>query len=147
MADPLRKIEIQLEDLFEKRTGILSARTVSAGKILARLIEMLEETARPGPDGRWIAPNVFHLSFGKRIWQAASTVPDLKDLLTAKLEEHIKQSEMILLHPIRIDWELDSSLREESIRAKAEIFRSGEESTDAFPPSPIRSSRCRAARS
>jgi pSer/pThr/pTyr-binding forkhead associated (FHA) protein len=136
MADPLRKIEIQLENLFEKRTGVLSARTLSAGKILARLIGTLEETARPGPDGRWIAPNVFHLAFGKRIWQTASSVPDLKDLLTAKLEEHIEQSEMILLHPIRIDWEPDASLREESIRAKAEIYPSSEERTDAFPPEP-----------
>jgi Inner membrane component of T3SS, cytoplasmic domain/Protein of unknown function (DUF3662) len=136
MADPLRKIEIQLENLFEKRTGTLSSRTLNAGKILARLIETLEETARPGPDGRWIAPNVFQLSFGKRIWQTASSIPDLKELLTAKVEEHVKQSEMILLHPIRIEWEPDFTLREESIRAKAEVFPSGEERTDAFPPDP-----------
>jgi hypothetical protein len=136
MADPLRKIEIQLENLFEKRTGTLSAQSMHTGKILARLIETLEENSRPGPDGRWIAPNIFHLAFGKRISQSASSIPDLKVLLTAKVEEHIKQSEMILLHPIRIEWETDPSLREESIRAKAEIFRSGEESTDAFPPEP-----------
>ncbi len=136
MADPLRKIEIQLENLFEKRTGALSARTLNAGKILARLIETLEETARPGPDGRWIAPNDFRLSFGKRIWETAASVPDLKDLLTSKVQEHIKQSEMILLNPIRIEWEFDPALREESIRAKAEIFPSGEERTDAFPPEP-----------
>jgi hypothetical protein len=136
MADPLRKIEIQLENLFEKRTGTLSARTLNAGKILARLIETLEETARPGPDGRWIAPNVFHLALGKRIWETASSVSDLKDLLAAKMEEHIQQSEMILLHPIRIEWEPDPALREESIRAKAEIIPAGEERTDAFPPEP-----------
>jgi pSer/pThr/pTyr-binding forkhead associated (FHA) protein len=136
MADPLRKIEIQLENLFEKRTGALSSRTLNAGKILARLIETLEETAHPGPDGRWIAPNAFHLSLGKRIWETASSLPDLKELLTIKVEEHVKQSEMILLHPIRIEWGPDSTLREESIRAKAEVFPSGEDRTDAFPPDP-----------
>jgi len=136
MADPLRKIEIQLENLFEKRTGVLSAHTVHAGKILARLVETLEEGAQPGPGGRWIAPNGFHVSLGNRIWQTASSVPDLKHLLASKLEEHVKHSEMILLNPIWIEWEPDSSLREESIRAKAEIIRSGEERTDAFPPEP-----------
>src|SRR4030042_4869467 len=110
MADPLRKIKIQLENLFEKRTGVLSAHTVHAGKILGRVIETLEESAQPGPGGRWIAPNVFHLSLGKRIWQTASSLPDLKGLLAGKLEERVKESEMILLHPIRIEWESDSSL-------------------------------------
>ena len=43
MTDPLRKIEIQLENLFEKKTGVLSAQLVHAGKILARLIEALED--------------------------------------------------------------------------------------------------------
>jgi len=136
MADPLRKIEIQLENLFEKRTGALSAQSMHAGKILARLIETLEENAKPGPDGRWIAPNSFRLALGKRISHSASSIPDLKVLLASKLEEHIKQSGMILLQPIRIDWETDPSLREESIRVKAEIYRTGEESTDAFPPEP-----------
>jgi pSer/pThr/pTyr-binding forkhead associated (FHA) protein len=138
MANPLRKIEIQFENLFEKRTGILSAHTVHAGKILARLIETLEESAQPGPDGRWIAPNIFRLSLGKRIWQTVSNLPDLKELLVSKLDAHIQQSEMILRNPIQIEWEMDSSLREESIRAKAEIFRSGEERTDAFQPTTYR---------
>jgi hypothetical protein len=136
MSDPLRKLEIQLENLFEKRTGMLSAQSLHAGKILARLIETLEENANPGPDGRWIAPNGFHLLFGKRIAQSAAAIPDLAVLLTTKLEEHIKQNEMILLHPIRIDWETDLSLREESIRVKTEILPAGEENTDAFPPEP-----------
>ncbi len=79
MADPLRKIELQLENIFEKKTGALSAQSLSAGKILARLIEALEESARPGPDGRWIAPNVFHLAFGKRISQSAVLHPGPED--------------------------------------------------------------------
>jgi pSer/pThr/pTyr-binding forkhead associated (FHA) protein len=140
MADPLRKIEIQLENLFEKKTGVLSAHIVHAGKILARLIEALEERAEQGPGGRWIAPNVYRLKLGKRIWQTASAVEDLKTLLADKLQEHITQSEMILLNPIQIDFEEDPSLREESIRVLAEIYRSGEESTDAFaavPAGPI----------
>ncbi|MBN1438135.1 MAG: FHA domain-containing protein [Anaerolineales bacterium] len=43
---------------------------------------------------------------------------------------------MILLNPIHIELAEDSSLRDEGIRVRAEIFRSGEESTDAFlvPP-------------
>jgi|WetSurMetagenome_2_1015567.scaffolds.fasta_scaffold365036_1 hypothetical protein len=133
MADPLRKIEIQLENLFEKRTGILSAHILHAGKILARLIEALEERAEQGPGGRWIAPNVYHLKLGKRIWQSASAVGDLGGLLGGKLEEHIAQSEMILLNPIRIEFACDDTLREESIRVFAEILRSGEEHTDSIP--------------
>jgi pSer/pThr/pTyr-binding forkhead associated (FHA) protein len=43
---------------------------------------------------------------------------------------------MILLNPIQIEFETDPSLRDESIRIRAEIFRSGEESTDAFSSSP-----------
>jgi hypothetical protein len=136
MADPLRKIEIQLENLFETRTGALSAQSMYAGKILARLIETLEENAQPGPDGRWIAPNVFRLSFGKRLVKSASSIPDLTVLLTTKLEEHIRQSEMILLHPIRIDWEADPALREDGLLAAAEIIRTAEENTDAFPADP-----------
>jgi pSer/pThr/pTyr-binding forkhead associated (FHA) protein len=136
MADPLRKIEIQLENLFEKRTGVLSAHIVHAGKILARMIEALEERSEQGPGGRWIAPNIYHLKLGKRLWQTASAVPDLKALLASKLEEHVTQSEMILLNPIQIDFEADPSLREESIRVRAEIFRPGEEHTDAFPSTP-----------
>jgi hypothetical protein len=133
MSDPLRKIEIQLENIFEKRTGVLSAHILHAGKILARLIEALEERAEQGPGGRWIAPNVYRLKLGKRIWQTASAVPDLGTLLGAKLEEHIAQSEMILLNPIQIEFASDDSLREESIRVFAEIVRSGDEHTDAFP--------------
>jgi hypothetical protein len=133
MADPLRKIEIQLENIFEKRTGVLSAHILHAGKILARLIEALEERAEQGPGGRWIAPNVYRLKLGKRIWQTASAVPDLDALLGAKLEEHITQSEMILLNPIQIEFTSEDSLREESIRVFAEIVRSGDEHTDAFP--------------
>ncbi len=133
MSDPLRKIEIQLENMFEKRTGVLSAHILYAGKILARLIEALEERAEQGPGGRWIAPNVYHLKLGKRIWQTASAVPDLGALLAAKLDEHIAQSEMILLNPIQIEFTSDDSLREESIRVFAEIVRSGDENTDAFP--------------
>jgi len=133
MSDPLRKIEIQLENMFEKRTGILSAHILYAGKILARLIEALEERAEQGPGGRWIAPNVYRLKLGKRIWQTASAVPDLNTLLAAKLEEHIAQSEMLLLNPIQIEFASDDSLREESIRVFAEIVRSGDERTDAFP--------------
>jgi pSer/pThr/pTyr-binding forkhead associated (FHA) protein len=136
MADPLRKIEIQLENLFEKRTGVLSAHIVYAGKILARMIEALEEHSEQGPGGRWIAPNVYHLKLGRRLWQTASAVPDLKALLGAKLEEHVTQSEMILLNPIQIELEADPALREESVRVRAEIFRSGEEHTDAFPSIP-----------
>jgi len=132
MADPLRKIEIQLENLFEKRTGMLSAHILHAGKILARMIEALEERAEQGPGGRWLAPNTFHLKLGKRIWQTASSIPDLKTLLGNKLEEHVRQSEMILLNPIQIEFEADNSLRDESIRVQAEIFRSSEEQTDAF---------------
>jgi pSer/pThr/pTyr-binding forkhead associated (FHA) protein len=135
MADPLRKIEIQLENLFEKRTGVLSAHIVHAGKILARLIEALEERSEQGPGGRWIAPNIYRVTLGRRIGQTASAIPDLKTLLAGKLEEHISQSEMILLNPIAIDFTTDESLREESIRVFAEIFRSGEERTDAFPAS------------
>ncbi|MGB7537065.1 MAG: FhaA domain-containing protein [Anaerolineales bacterium] len=133
MSDPLRKIEIQLENIFEKRTGILSAHILHAGKILARLIEALEERAEQGPGGRWIAPNVYRLKLGKRIWQTASAVPDLGALLGAKMEEHIAQSEMILLNPIQIEFTSDDSLREESIRVFAEIVRSGDEQTDSFP--------------
>jgi hypothetical protein len=133
MSDPLRKIEIQLENIFEKRTGVLSAHILHAGKILARLIEALEERAEQGPGGRWIAPNVYRLKLGKRIWQTASAVPDLGTLLGAKLEEHITQSEMILLNPIQIEFTFEDSLREESIRVFAEIVRSGDEHTDAFP--------------
>jgi pSer/pThr/pTyr-binding forkhead associated (FHA) protein len=40
---------------------------------------------------------------------------------------------MLLLNPVAIEFTVDDSLREESIRVFAEIFRSGEESTDAFP--------------
>jgi hypothetical protein len=133
MSDPLRKIEIQLENMFEKRTGILSAHILYAGKILARLIEALEERADQGPGGRWIAPNVYRLKLGKRIWQTASAVPDLGALLASKLEEHIAQSEMLLLNPIKIEFASDDSLRDESIRVFAEIVRSGDEHTDAFP--------------
>jgi pSer/pThr/pTyr-binding forkhead associated (FHA) protein len=133
MTDPLRKIEIQLENLFEKKTGVLSANIVHAGKILARLIEALEERAEQGPGGRWIAPNLYRLKLGKRISQTASSVPDLPAVLAAKLDEHVRQSEMLTLHPIQIEFETDPSLREESIRVWAEIVRSGEESTDAFP--------------
>ncbi|MBN2084046.1 MAG: DUF3662 domain-containing protein [Anaerolineales bacterium] len=135
MPDPLRKIEIQLENLFEKRTGILSAHILHAGKILARLIEALEERAEQGPGGRWIAPNAYRLKLGKRIWQTASAVPDLAALLGSKLEEHVTQSEMILLNPIQIEFTSDDSLREESIRVFAEIVRTGGEHTDAFPAS------------
>lgn len=136
MADPLRKIEIQLENLFETRTGVLSAQSTLAGKILARLVETLEAGAGPGPDGRWIAPNSFHLSLGKRILQGAASIPELKALLASKLEEHIRQSEMILLHPIRIDWVADPSLREDGLLASAEILPAAEGSTDAFPSEP-----------
>jgi pSer/pThr/pTyr-binding forkhead associated (FHA) protein len=133
MADPLRKIEIQLENLFEKKTGALSAQIAHAGKILARMIEALEERTEEGPGGRWIAPNVFRVKLGKRIWQTVSVVPDLKKLLRSKLEEHVSLSEMILLNPIEIEFEADPSLRDESIRVQAEILRSDEERTDAFP--------------
>ncbi len=133
MADPLRKIEIQLENLFEKRTGVLSAHILHAGKILARLIEALEERAEQGPGGRWIAPNDYRLSLGKNIWQTASAIPDLKILLAGKLEEHVAQSEMILLNPIQIEFLLDESLREEGLRVAAEINRAGEDRTDAIP--------------
>jgi hypothetical protein len=137
MADPLRKIEIQLENLFEKRTGVLSAHIVHAGKILTRLIEALEERAEQGPGGRWIAPNLYRLKLGKRIGETAAAVPDLISVLAEKLEQHIRQSEMILLHPIQIEFETDPSLREESIRVWAEVVRSGEESTDAFPSAAV----------
>jgi hypothetical protein len=133
MTDPLRKIEIQLENLFEKKTGVLSAQIVHAGKILARLIEALEERAEQGPGGRWIAPNLFRLKLGKRIGQTVAAVPDLTALLADKLEEHIRQSEMLLLNPIRIESETDPALRDESIRVRAEIVRRGEEGTDDFP--------------
>jgi pSer/pThr/pTyr-binding forkhead associated (FHA) protein len=136
MADPFRKIEIQLENLFEKRTGAISTHILHAGKILTRMIEALEEHSEQGPGGRWIAPNVYHLTLGRRLWQTASAVPDLKAVLGAKLEEHVRQSEMILLNPIQIEFETDPALREESVRVRAEIFRPGEESTDAFPPVP-----------
>jgi hypothetical protein len=133
MADPLRKIEIQLENLFEKSTGVLSAHILHAGKILARLIEALEERSEQGPGGRWIAPNMYRLKLGKRISQTAASVPDLTALLSGKLEEHVRQSEMILLHPVQIHFEEDPSLREESIRVWAEIVRSGDEQTGAIP--------------
>ena len=133
MADPLRKIEIHLENLFEKRTGALSIHIVHAGKLLTRLIEALEERSEQGPGGRWIAPNLYRLKLGKRIGETANAIPDLVTVLSDKLEDHIRQSEMILLHPIRIEFEIDASLREESIRVWAEIVRSGDESTDAFP--------------
>jgi hypothetical protein len=133
MVDPLRKIENHLENLFEKRTGALSSHIVHAGKLLTRLIEALEERSEQGPGGRWIAPNLYRLKLGKRIGETATAVPDLVTVLSGKLEEHIRQSEMILLHPIQIECETDSSLREESIRVWAEIVHTGDESTDAFP--------------
>jgi pSer/pThr/pTyr-binding forkhead associated (FHA) protein len=136
MSDPLRKIEIQLENLFEKRTGVLSAQIVHAGKILARLIEALEERAEEGPGGRWIAPNVFRLKLGKRISRSTASVPDLPKLLSEKLEEHVRQSEMILLNPVRIEFEEDASLREESVRVEAEIDRSVDDPTGAVPLEP-----------
>jgi hypothetical protein len=134
MTNPLRKIEIELENLFEKTTGVFSTHTVHAGKMLARMIEALEESAQAGPGGRWIAPNCFHLSLGKRLMQTASVVPDLKAVLIAKLEEHIRQSEMVLLSPIEIDLTEDPALRAESVHVRAEIDRPGEDATDGFAP-------------
>jgi hypothetical protein len=134
MANPLRKIEIELENLFEKTTGVLSTHTVHAGKMLARMIEALEERAQAGPGGRWIAPNRFHLTLGRRLMQTASIVPDLRTLLAAKLEEHIRQSEMVLLSPIRIEIAEDPALRPEGVRVRAEFDRPAEEATDGFRP-------------
>lgn len=136
MSDPLRKIEIQLENLFEKQTGVLPAHVVHAGKILARLIEALEERSEQGPGGRWIAPNIFRLKLGQRISRTAASVPDLPALLAQKLEDHVRQSEMILLHPVRIEFEEDPALREESIRVWAEIDRTGDDPTGAMASAP-----------
>ncbi len=134
MANPLRKMEIELENLFEKTTGVFSAHTVHAGKLLARLIEALEEHAQQGPGGRWIAPNRFQVSLGRRLMTTLAAVPDLTAVLAAKLEEHIRQSEMVLLSPITIEWTEDATLRAESVLVRAELDRSGVESTDGFLP-------------
>lgn len=134
MANPLRKIEVELENLFEKSTSVFSTHTVHAGKMLARMIEALEENAQTGPGGRWIAPNQFHLALGRRLYQTTQSVQDLRTLLTAKLEDHIRQSEMILLGPLEITFAEDSSLRPENVRVSAEIDRASAEATGGFEP-------------
>jgi hypothetical protein len=134
MANPLRKIEIELENLFEKSTGVFSTHTVQAGKILARMIEALEENAQAGPGGRWIAPNRYHLKLGKRSAQTVEAIPDLQSLFAKRLQEHLRDSEMILLGPVAITWEVLSTQRPESVEVSATIDRQGEESTDGFSP-------------
>jgi hypothetical protein len=134
MANPLRKIEIELENLFEKTTGVFSTHTVHAGTMLARIIEAMEENAQAGPGGRWIAPNRFQLSLGKRLAQTAHSLPDLQTVFATRLEEHIRESELLLVGPIRITWAENPSLRPDAVTVEAAIDRQGEESTDGFQP-------------
>jgi hypothetical protein len=122
MADSQRKTENQLVQLFEKRTGIFSAQTVHAAKILARLIESLEERSQPGVGGRWIAPNRFQVKVGKKIWQTISSAPELSTVLMVKIEDHIRNSELILFPPMELEFEADPSLREDTIRVEANII-------------------------
>jgi pSer/pThr/pTyr-binding forkhead associated (FHA) protein len=119
MADSQRKVENQLAQLFDKRTGIFSTQMIVAAKILTRLIESLEEHSQPGVGGRWIAPNRFRVTVGQRIGQTVSSTPQLKTVLTAKIEDHIRNSELILFPPIELEIETDSALREDAIRVEA----------------------------
>jgi hypothetical protein len=134
MANPLRKIEIELENLFEKSTGVLSTHTVQAGKMLARLIEAIEENSQAGPGGRWIAPNRYLMKLGKRVAQTARALPDLQAVFSKRMEQHIRENEMLLLNPMEITWEEDGALRPDAVRVSAKIDQQAEAATDGFSP-------------
>jgi hypothetical protein len=132
MKNPLHRMEIFLEGILEWSPGVFSRETRFASRFLAELFQSVDEHALPGPDGRWIAPNIYRVTLRHREWDTLHSVPAWHCQMESKLEEYIIRRGMRLRGPVTLAVERNDQTGAPPIRILAELSADDLETTHSY---------------